>query len=349
MWSGHWLEGAILPEGDGSFLIILFLVFILVIVLLLMVLHSYSSRLKDAETALVREVDARRRLSASIKERTAEGERLRKRLSDAEAAGVASPMQPAPSPQDFVSYGEVEAVRMYAKEPEKSPSYNLLSDESDKELAAFLGLEEEDEEKTEKRGKDDEDGEGDGNEGDGSAKKVTIRILDVFLIYKDGRLLFHLSKKQRLVDQSQQVGAMLTALQGFVKMSLDRDRGGTMDELVSGKLCIVMEYGELANIAVVLEGRGTEELRKCMRNALKEIHKENYAELFAWDGRDQTLGGEEAIIRKHITGEYETEEFHNANVEILDLSGAGTFKVKDGEEKGNEEEKESYPDKGWGM
>jgi hypothetical protein len=164
-------------------------------------------------------------------------------------------------------------------------------------------------------------------------RKEKIRILDVFLLYKDGRLLYHISKKQRLVDQSEQIGAMLTALQMFVKQSLDRERAGAMEELVSGRLSIMMEYGELTNMAVVLEGRGDKMLRAAMKKALDEIHKEHYADLLMWDGRLSKLGGEESIIKKHILGEYEEEEFHMGGGAILDLSGASVFNVGGGKKK----------------
>jgi hypothetical protein len=158
-------------------------------------------------------------------------------------------------------------------------------------------------------------------------KEADFKIRDVFLIYKDGRLITHLSKKVRIIDDSEIIGAMITSVQMFVKESFRRESRGALDLMKFGKLTILAEYGEFANLAVVIEGKKIGDLRVSMRKALDMIHDSNKKQLESWDGRLSKLGSEEKIIKEELLDKYGTEEFHKSDAKVLDLSQAGTFKI----------------------
>jgi hypothetical protein len=151
-------------------------------------------------------------------------------------------------------------------------------------------------------------------------------IQDVFVIYKDGRLISHLSKKIRIIDDSQIIGSMITAVQMCVRESFKRESRGSLGAMKFGEISILMENGEFLNLAVVLRGTKYEELKRSMKDTLKTIHEAWGDGLEDWDGSLTHLGALEKIIQRDLIDRFDTEVFHAPTSKSLDLSKAKVFK-----------------------
>ncbi|MCK4718717.1 MAG: hypothetical protein KAT70_08620 [Thermoplasmata archaeon] len=125
-------------------------------------------------------------------------------------------------------------------------------------------------------------------------------VEDVFIIYNDGRLIAHSTKRFKPVADDQVVGSMLTALRDFVKYSLKSD-AGELDELTYGDLRILIErHPEFYMACVLRGGRMPKDMRVHMRNAIKNIDKRYSEALKEWDGNYQRLKDIKFIADKMV-------------------------------------------------
>ena len=121
-------------------------------------------------------------------------------------------------------------------------------------------------------------------------------VEDVFLIYGDGRLIAHNTRRIKPdVDKDIMTG-MLTAVQNFVKESFEKDESGSLDEMHYGNLRIMIENGEVANLAVVVNGEEPRDMRERMKYLLEEVNLRFGALLKHWDGDISQLAGVKEMI-----------------------------------------------------
>lgn len=113
-------------------------------------------------------------------------------------------------------------------------------------------------------------------------KKYTVE--EIFLIYKDGRLIAHNTRRLKPDIDKDILTGMLTAVQSFVRDSFKMEERGVLNELHYGKLKILIENGPYANLAVVVSGEEPETLRARMRKILNEVHAKYAIYLKNWDG-----------------------------------------------------------------
>lgn len=112
------------------------------------------------------------------------------------------------------------------------------------------------------------------------------KIEDIFLVYKSGLLISHITLRIRHVD-SRILTSMLTAIQDFVKDSFKYARTADttgIDKLKYGDLTILIEYGEYAYIATVITGEESGKIRYRMKRALTAIHRKYKSVLPDWSG-----------------------------------------------------------------
>ena len=158
-------------------------------------------------------------------------------------------------------------------------------------------------------------------------EKGDFLIQDVFVIYRDGRLVTHLSKKVRIIDDSEIIGSMITAVQTFVRESFRREAKGALEELKFGDIRILMEYGPALNIALVISGTKYDVIRPVMKEILDELHSAWLTELSTnkWDGNLENIAALEKVIQRDLLNRFETETFHRSDMKSLDLSKAKVF------------------------
>ncbi|MEW5760049.1 MAG: putative Ig domain-containing protein [Candidatus Thermoplasmatota archaeon] len=114
-------------------------------------------------------------------------------------------------------------------------------------------------------------------------------IDDIFLTYKDGRLIYHTTRKLRPEADSQVIASMLTAVQEFVKDSFSR--GAPLDGMKYEDSNIIIESGYHVALAVVLSGPEPAGLREEVKEAVKNIETEYARLLPQWDGDIDRLRG----------------------------------------------------------
>jgi hypothetical protein len=108
------------------------------------------------------------------------------------------------------------------------------------------------------------------------------RIVNMFLVHKDGRLVTTYTSGEVRTKDSYSVTGMLTTIQDFVGDALENK--GSLKTLEHGRLRIIIETGEMLYIAVVLAGEVPEGLRAEMKKVLREIETDHGERFRTWDG-----------------------------------------------------------------
>jgi|GEM_PF-2994255 len=132
--------------------------------------------------------------------------------------------------------------------------------------------------------------------------KEQSTIEDVFLIHSDGRLICHNTRRLKPELDGDILTGMLTAVQSFVKDTLNTQTRGNLNELKYGDLKILIEYGQYAYIAVVVSGEPPKTLRPRMKEILKILHVKYYHTLPQWDGNVAKVRDAKEILRALFTG-----------------------------------------------
>ena len=121
-------------------------------------------------------------------------------------------------------------------------------------------------------------------------------IEEVFLIYRDGRLIAHNTRRLKADVDKDILTGMLTAVQNFVRESFQKDEDGILDEMHYGTLRIIIENGPHCNMAVVVSGQEPKDIRQRMKSLLGEIHQTYGPYLAEWDGDTTALAECKKII-----------------------------------------------------
>ncbi len=133
------------------------------------------------------------------------------------------------------------------------------------------------------------------------AKEESV-IEDIFLIHTDGRLICHNTRRLKPELDGDILTGMLTAVQSFVKDTLNTQTRGNLNELKYGELNILIEYGQYAYIAVVISGAPPRTLRPRMKELLKILHVKYYHTLPQWDGNVAKVRDAKEILKALFTG-----------------------------------------------
>jgi len=129
-------------------------------------------------------------------------------------------------------------------------------------------------------------------------------IEDVFLIYGDGRLISHHTRRLKPETDEHSLSAMLTAIQSFVhdSMPTEGELQKPIQEISFGENKILMSHGKYVYIASVIQGAGSEVLLARMGNSLQRIELEFGAKLEKWDGDLRDLEGAKLVMRELLHG-----------------------------------------------
>ncbi len=126
-------------------------------------------------------------------------------------------------------------------------------------------------------------------------------IEDVFLIYKNGTLINHQTRRIKPMD-NEILSGMLTAIKDFIRDVFKSDAKGELNELQFGKLKIMIEHGQFAFLAVVVSGTPPKELKGRMKHVMAQIHKQFYFELKNYNGDVRRLAPVAIIIQEQLLG-----------------------------------------------
>ena len=124
-------------------------------------------------------------------------------------------------------------------------------------------------------------------------------IEDVFMLYKDGRLILHETRRLRPEVDEDVIGSMLTAVQEFVGDAFDVEESGTFG-VEYGSLQILYNGGKYIIITAILSGNPPEGMREKIDETVKLIEEKYEDVLENWDGVVGTLSKTKNIIRENI-------------------------------------------------
>ena len=114
---------------------------------------------------------------------------------------------------------------------------------------------------------------------------------DVFLMYGDGRLIQHSTRRLRADMDVEVMTSMLKAVQDFVKDSIGAAEGAELGAMEYGESKIMLQKGRWVILAAVITGGEPEGFRDEMRAAISNIEGEYRPALEAWDGDTSALAG----------------------------------------------------------
>ncbi len=129
-------------------------------------------------------------------------------------------------------------------------------------------------------------------------RRYRVRIEDVFLIYRDGILVSHLSQGDGLDKDEDQLSGMLTAVQDFVKDAFTYGEHRELHQLEFGDYHVLIERGKLVYLAVVYQGRDSGLIRKKVRTVLDQVESRYGGVFDAWDGDMARVAGTRELLRE---------------------------------------------------
>ena len=129
-------------------------------------------------------------------------------------------------------------------------------------------------------------------------RRYRVQIEDVFLIYRDGILVSHLTQGEGLEKDEDQLSGMLTAVQDFVRDAFTYGEHRELHQLEFGDYHILIERGKLVYLAVVYQGRDSGLIRKKVRSVLDRVES-SYGGVFErWDGDMSKVDGTWDLLRE---------------------------------------------------
>ena len=130
----------------------------------------------------------------------------------------------------------------------------------------------------------------------------TNMIDEVFLIYKNGNLIKHHTRRLRPIDQDILAG-MLVAVQDFIKDSF-RDGGGQLDEMRVGDRRILIGRGKWVILAAVMPQNVATQFRPQIALAISEIEKDRADVLKDWNGEMDKMASMTGYLDGLVNGRY---------------------------------------------
>jgi len=116
-------------------------------------------------------------------------------------------------------------------------------------------------------------------------------IDDVFVIFQDGCLISHESRRLKPGVDDELLSSMLVAIQEFVKDSFKDEEETGIRRLDFGEKTVLVEKGMNVYMAVVLHGRGGENVQQRMQTVLGNIEDEFGEVLSEWNGDLERVRG----------------------------------------------------------
>jgi uncharacterized repeat protein (TIGR01451 family) len=126
------------------------------------------------------------------------------------------------------------------------------------------------------------------------------QIEEVFLVYKDGVLLYHLSRSLSKDKDEDVLSGMLTAVTAFVRDAFVYGEHRELHHLDFGDYRILIERGRNLYIAVVYSGKNVSVIRKRVRWVLDQIELTHAKVLEKWDGDMDSVAGARDMIREYL-------------------------------------------------
>jgi PKD repeat protein len=122
-------------------------------------------------------------------------------------------------------------------------------------------------------------------------RNAMVPVDEVFIIYNDGRLMAHQTRRLKPGMDDEILSSMLVAIQGFVKDSFKDESSTHLQRLDFGEKKILVERGDSFYLAVVLHSHRAGNVPQRMQAVIEDIHREYGLALKEWDGDLEKVRG----------------------------------------------------------
>ncbi len=115
-------------------------------------------------------------------------------------------------------------------------------------------------------------------------KSPEYRIRAAFLTYSDGTLIGTQVPPGELAVESDLFSSTLDVIQNFMRTSFPMLEGKWLKSITHGDLTLVLERGAATCLVLAVQGKESDQLRRLMREALRDFEKTNRQALARWRG-----------------------------------------------------------------
>ncbi|MBN1677671.1 MAG: VCBS repeat-containing protein [Candidatus Thermoplasmatota archaeon] len=115
-------------------------------------------------------------------------------------------------------------------------------------------------------------------------REERIAVDEAFVIFRDGRLITHSTRRLKPGMDDHVLGSMLVAIQDFVKDSFKDVTSFALRRLDFGEKSVLVERGNNVYLAVVLHGQASKKVAVKMKQVVEEIESSFSKALKDWDG-----------------------------------------------------------------
>jgi hypothetical protein len=126
------------------------------------------------------------------------------------------------------------------------------------------------------------------------------RVQEAFLVYKNGLLLSHVSRTNRLRRDEDILTGMLTAVQNVLREGFAYDGQEELKHLDLGPYKGIIERGEHVYLAVFYSGRGGNSLSPRMRKLIQRLEEAYKGKIEKWTGELSQLPGIEDFLPANL-------------------------------------------------
>lgn len=139
-------------------------------------------------------------------------------------------------------------------------------------------------------------------------------VEEVFLVYRDGRLIAHETRRMSPKDADVMTG-MFTAVQQFVKESFSEE--GELGSLEYGDNEVLLERGQKIFLAVVVQGTTPKDFRETLRTVVRNVETQYSSIIESWDGTINLFTGVKKMLLPIFDAASEGEiSFPKSDVEM---------------------------------
>jgi len=129
-------------------------------------------------------------------------------------------------------------------------------------------------------------------------------VEDVFLLYRDGILIKHQTRRLKPDVDTDILTGMLTAVTAFVKDSFGRETEGELDEIKFGEVRIMIGRGTYIVIAAMVTGGNTQGMKSQIEATIHEIETLHWDQLDSWEGDMALAKTLDPYLKKLVRGGY---------------------------------------------
>lgn len=132
---------------------------------------------------------------------------------------------------------------------------------------------------------------------------LRYRVEQVFLIHRDtGLLLQHVATQHQVVQDTDLVSGMLTAVQDFVRDSFSGKSEEELETIQVGSYTVWLQHGPFALLAAVVTGSPPMQLRDVFARTLETIHKDFAEPMANFAGDAKPFNETAPLLKKCLLG-----------------------------------------------